>query len=48
MKLWELFIATALYANIARRYGLLGNWGMCLAWASYASANVGFIWAAWR
>jgi hypothetical protein len=48
VKLWELVITVALYSNIARRYGLIGNFGMCLAWASYALANVGFIWAAWQ
>jgi hypothetical protein len=48
MKAWELAVAALLYLNIARRYGIVGNWGMCLAWASYALANVGFIIAAWK
>lgn len=43
---WELIFAALLYANVARRYGIDGDPGMCLAWAAYAAANLGFIWSA--
>lgn len=46
MRPWELGIAGVLYLIVAIRYGFAGNPGMALAFAAYALANVGFIWAA--
>jgi len=43
---WELLIAAGVYLSVALRYFNADNPGMALAWASYAIANVGFIWAA--
>jgi hypothetical protein len=45
---WELIIAAGLYLSVAVRYGKAGDPGMALAWAAYAVANIGFIWAAVR
>jgi len=45
---WELLLAGLLYLSVAVRYGKAGDPGMALAWAAYAVANVGFIWAAVR
>ena len=46
MKLWELAIAALLYLSVAGRYLNIGDYGMALAFAAYALANVGFIIAA--
>lgn len=43
---WELLLAAGLYALVAVRYTLHDNPGMAVAFAAYAVANVGFIWAA--
>jgi hypothetical protein len=45
---WELLIAAGLYLSVAVRYGKAGDPGMAVAWAAYAVANIGFIWAAVR
>jgi hypothetical protein len=45
---WELIIAAGLYLSVAVRYVKAGDPGMALAWAAYAVANIGFIWAAVR
>lgn len=37
-----LLLAAALYVWTAAGYGYAGNWPMCLAFACYAVANVGF------
>lgn len=36
------------YLGVAVGYARAGNHGMALAWAAYAVANVGFIWAEQR
>jgi hypothetical protein len=43
---YELGIASLLYLVVAGRYFQHGDPGMALAFAAYALANVGFIWAA--
>lgn len=45
---WELGVASLLYLSVAYRYLCGGNPGMAFAFAAYALANVGFIWAAVR
>lgn len=36
---WELGLAALLYANIARRYMGVEDYGHALAWGAYALAN---------
>ena len=37
-----LLLVSVIYAGVAGDYGLDGRWGMSLAFAAYALANVGF------
>lgn len=46
--IWTLAIPSACYLCAALEYLMNGEKGMALAFASYALANVGFIWAAAR
>ena len=46
MKGIEIALAAVLYVIAAVRYGMAGNPGMAIAFAAYALANVGLIWAA--
>lgn len=39
-------VVTLLYASVGIAYALKGNTPWALVWLSYASANVGLIWAA--
>lgn len=41
---WELGVASLLYVSVAWRYGGAGDTGMCIAFAAYAVANIGFMW----
>lgn len=43
---WELALASLLYFNVSWRYLANNDPGMALAFAAYAVANAGFIWAA--
>lgn len=43
---WELGLASGLYLLVAFRYAADSQPGMALAFAAYAVANAGFIWAA--
>lgn len=45
---WELIAAALLYLIVAARYFQFGDYGMSLAFAAYAIANVGFTYASIR
>ena len=45
MSTWLIAIVTVLYAGVALAYWREKNPGMALAFAGYAVANVGLIWA---
>ena len=45
MNPWELVLANVLYLSVALRFGLRGDYGAALAFASYALANVGLFWS---
>lgn len=48
MATWALAAASGLYLLTAWDYGRAGNVGMCIAFVSYAAANIGFVIAGMR
>ena len=41
-----LLLVAAIYCSVAIDYAMSARYGMALAWAAYALANIGFAWDA--